>query len=191
MVDIAFSPNSRSNFDQPDSPDSDESDNEGDIMRPIPVVDLLGKVRSLIKAIRASGQRQTQFYNVVESGNRADWWKDANGNPEKIKPLKFLHDVKTRWDSTYQMLIRLRMFKQVNIIPCSCFCSLLTFYQPLDQFLSLDSSKDIAKFKLSAEEWVRITEFIIQVGHIVLQVISPESKLIRAYNNIMFQADRS
>jgi hypothetical protein len=115
-----------SNIDPDLDLDSDESDDEGDTIRRHIPVDLLGKVRSLIKAIRASGQRQTEFYNVVESGNRADWWKDANGNPEKIKPLKFLRDVKTRWDSTYQMLIRLRMFKQVNIIPCSGFCSLLT-----------------------------------------------------------------
>lgn len=106
-------------------PDED-SDDEGDAhLTPIRG-DLLGKVRSLIKAIRASGQRQTAFYGVVGSGNSAGWWKDVGDKPEQIKPLKFLLDVKTRWDSTYQMLIRLRMFKQVNKFLYSSAPPLLT-----------------------------------------------------------------
>jgi hypothetical protein len=76
--------------------------------------DLLGKVRLLVKAIRASGQRQASFNQVVLSGNDAGWWKDENGAPITIKSLKFLRDVRTRWDSTYQMLVRILMFKQVN-----------------------------------------------------------------------------
>ena len=81
--------------------------------------DLLGKVWSLVKAIRASGQRQASFDQVVSSGNDAGWWKDANDAPIAIKPLRFLRDVKTRWDSTYQMLVRFRTFKQVNSFFCS------------------------------------------------------------------------
>jgi hypothetical protein len=84
--------------------------------------DLLSKVRSLVKAIRASGQHQASFNQVVLSGNDASWWKNEKEEPIMIKPLRFLRDIKTRWDSTYQMLVRIRMFKQVNTFPCSRAC---------------------------------------------------------------------
>ena len=81
--------------------------------------DLLSKIRSLIKAIQVSEQRQASFDQVVLSGNDAGWWKDENDAPTTVEPLRFFHDIKTRWDSTYQMLVRLRMLKQVNTPPCS------------------------------------------------------------------------
>ena len=95
--------------------EGDDADTQNDSVP----ADLLGKIRSLVKAIRASGQCQDSFDQVVLSGNDAGWWKDANDVPMTIKPLRFLRDVKTRWDSMYQMLVRLRMFKQVNSPPCS------------------------------------------------------------------------
>ena len=82
--------------------------------------DLLSKIRSLIKAIQVSEQHQASFDQVVLSGNDAGWWKDENDTPTTVEPLRFFHDVKTRWDFTYQMLVRLRMLKQVNTPPCSC-----------------------------------------------------------------------
>jgi hypothetical protein len=82
--------------------------------------DLLRKVWSLVKVIRASGQRQALFNQVVLSGNDTSWWKNEKEELIMIKPLRFLHDIKTRWDSTYQMLVRIQMFKQVNTFPCSC-----------------------------------------------------------------------
>lgn len=91
--------------------DSDDEDDEANSV----ANDLLGKVRALIKAIRASGQRQADFLGVVASGNKAGWWKDSQDKVVELKALKFILDVRTRWDSTYQMLIRLRMFHQVNI----------------------------------------------------------------------------
>ena len=81
--------------------------------------DLLGKIWSLIKAIQVSEQRQASFDQVVLSENDAGWWKNENDAPTTVEPLRFFHDVKTRWDSTYQMLVRLRMLKQVNTPPCS------------------------------------------------------------------------
>jgi hypothetical protein len=100
-------------------PDLEEEEDDADTQNDGVSADLLGKVRSLVKAIRASGQRQASFDQVVSSGNDAGWWKDANDAPIAIKPLRFLRDVKTRWDSTYQMLVRFRTFKQVNSFFCS------------------------------------------------------------------------
>ena len=96
-----------------DSNPEEDLDDDKTTQSKVPT-DLLGKVRLLIKAIQASGQHQASFYQVVLSGNDAGWWKDENGALITINPLKFLRDVRTRWDSTYQMLIRLLMFKQVN-----------------------------------------------------------------------------
>lgn len=96
------------------NPEEDDDDDESSTRNSNIPTDLIGKVRSLVKAIRATGQRQASFDQVVISGNDAGWWKNETGAPITIKPLKFLCDVRTRWDSTYQMLIRILMFKQVN-----------------------------------------------------------------------------
>jgi hypothetical protein len=85
--------------------DDNEDDDEDDSTIPnrnVPT-DLLGKIRSLVKAIRASGQRQASFDQVVLSGNDAGWWKNENGEPIVIKSLRFLRDVRTRWDSTLRV----------------------------------------------------------------------------------------
>lgn len=109
-----------------DESDEDSDEDERDAHDKVPD-DLLAKVRRLIKAIRASGQRQSEFAGVIDSGNNAGWWKDSDDKSVRIKPLKFILDVRTRWDSTYQMLIRLRMFKQVRqiIFNCSSFLNCL------------------------------------------------------------------
>jgi hypothetical protein len=78
--------------------------------------DLLNKARGLIKIIRSSGQRMESFTNVIKGGNQYGWWKDATGRSIEIQPRQLLRDVKTRWDSTYQMLIRLWEFRQVRLL---------------------------------------------------------------------------
>jgi hypothetical protein len=108
---------------QADEDPEDDDDDETPSNNKVPN-DLLGKVRSLVKAIRASGQCQASFDQVIASGNDAGWWKDEMGEPITIKPLKFLRDVRTRWDSTYQMLVRLLMFKQVSFIVLASFTSI-------------------------------------------------------------------
>lgn len=78
--------------------------------------DLLNKARGLIRKIRSSGQRFERFTNIVKGGNQYGWWKDAQGSAISIQPKQLLRDVKTRWDSTYQMLVRLREFRQVSLL---------------------------------------------------------------------------
>src|SRR5271155_640865 len=77
--------------------------------------DLLNKARGLIRKICSSGQRSERFTNVIKGGNQYGWWKDAQGSAMTIEPKQLLRDVKTRWDSTYQMLTRLREFRQVSL----------------------------------------------------------------------------
>jgi hypothetical protein len=78
--------------------------------------DLLNKARGLIRKIRSSGQRFERFTNIIKGGNQYGWWKDAQGSAISIQPKQLLRDVKTRWDSTYQMLVRLREFRQVSLL---------------------------------------------------------------------------
>jgi hypothetical protein len=78
--------------------------------------DPLNKIRALVRGIRASGQRQEQFANVILGGNQFGWWKDIQGNAVSIERRQLLRDVKTRWDSTYQMLVRVREFRQVSLL---------------------------------------------------------------------------
>jgi len=58
--------------------------------------DPIGRCRRLVVKLRSSGQRRDDFNNWVKTGNEKSWFK--------IKEL--LHDVPTRWDSTYQMIKR-------------------------------------------------------------------------------------
>jgi hypothetical protein len=76
--------------------------------------DLLNRIRALIRVIRASGQRQEAFAKTIIAGNKLAWWTDDKDQHIMLTPLKLLRDVKTRWDSTYQMLVRFRIFRQVN-----------------------------------------------------------------------------
>jgi hypothetical protein len=108
---------------QADDDPEDDDDDETTPNKKAPT-DVVGKARSLVIAIRISTKRQESFYQVVTSGNTAGWWKDETGTQITIQPLMFLRDVRTRWDSTHQMLIRFLMFKQVSVIVFASFISI-------------------------------------------------------------------
>lgn len=72
--------------------------------------------RSMVRIIRASGLRRDEFMDIVKTGNSKKWFKDPNGNIQLVPELELLRDVKTRWDSTYAMINRLRALRPV----CNC-----------------------------------------------------------------------
>jgi hypothetical protein len=97
-----------------DSGDKDDgNDDEG---QPRAVGGVITKIRQLVRTIRASGQRQELLNRVVEMGNQAKWWTDHEQNVIKLKLLRLILDVCTRWDSTYQMLVRAFEFRQVDFV---------------------------------------------------------------------------
>ncbi|KAF8230270.1 hypothetical protein L208DRAFT_1282653, partial [Tricholoma matsutake] len=55
------------------------------------------------------------FTNIIKGGNQYGWWKDAQRSAISIEPKQLLRDVKTWWDSTYQMLTCLQEFCQVSV----------------------------------------------------------------------------
>jgi hypothetical protein len=72
--------------------------------------------RNLVCVMRASGQRRTALKDVIEDGNTKGWFR-AEGNVSEIiqlRSVQLLRDVKTRWDSIYFMIKRLREMRPVS-----------------------------------------------------------------------------
>jgi hypothetical protein len=79
--------------------------------------DTISHARTVVRAIRGSGMRRDAFDEVIVNGNSKGWFKE--GKPPKIiqlKKLQLLRDVRTRWDSEYYMLQRLRELRAVHHI---------------------------------------------------------------------------
>lgn len=80
--------------------------------------DPLKRARRLIGFLRSSDQRREQFSNFIRTGNERAWFtrKDSQGKrvPTQIVDRQLLRDVKTRWDSVYSMLERLRDLRPVR-----------------------------------------------------------------------------
>ena len=70
--------------------------------------------RAVVRAIRASTARRDGFQKSIKEGNVNGWFVDANGDVQKLEPLELLRDVRTRWDSVYKMLNRLRVLRPVR-----------------------------------------------------------------------------
>lgn len=70
--------------------------------------------RNIVRVIRASGQRRDDFHNTIRNGNENKYFKDRNDQPVQLPELELLHDVKTRWDSVYFMIMRLLKLRLVS-----------------------------------------------------------------------------
>jgi hypothetical protein len=110
--------------------------------------------RNIVRVIRSSGQRRDRFEEVIRDGNEKGWFM-AGQPPEVVKlpHLQLLRDVKTRWDSVFQMIRRLRLLQPVSHsvyreVLIQCF-----YFQAIDHFFAMPINKDIAKHKLTEMEW--------------------------------------
>jgi hypothetical protein len=87
----------------------------GDVDGEASELNALGLARGAIRVIRVSGKRRDAFTDVVRHGNAKGWFK--SGTPPKIvlvKELELLRDVRSRWDSVYFMVNRLREMRPVQ-----------------------------------------------------------------------------
>lgn len=73
------------------------------------------EIRAIVRFIRASDQRIEAFEAIIENGNENDWWHDEQDKVIRLPVRKLLRDVRTRWDSTFQMLRRVYELKEVHI----------------------------------------------------------------------------
>jgi hypothetical protein len=70
--------------------------------------------RAAVRVIRETSERRTAFNGVIKSGNNNGWFKkEGSSEPVQLKELQLLRDVRTRWDSVYYMLNRLREMRPV------------------------------------------------------------------------------
>jgi hypothetical protein len=62
--------------------------------------------RNIVRTFRSSGQRRDSFLEAIRDGNAKEYFK--------VKELQLLRDMRTRWDSVYLMLQRLRELQPVS-----------------------------------------------------------------------------
>lgn len=71
--------------------------------------------RNIVRILRSSGQRRDAFAALILEGNTRNWF--SAGSPPvvgvQVNQLQLLRDVRTRWDSVYAMIRRLRELRPV------------------------------------------------------------------------------
>lgn len=77
--------------------------------------DPIKRVRALVKAIRVSPLRREALRKTIASGNVIGDFLDDEGNVVQIPNLELLCDVETRWDATFEMLLRARRLRPVRL----------------------------------------------------------------------------
>jgi hypothetical protein len=117
-ADSSDADNSDADSSDADNSDANNSDRDGDDQRkkrsPI------HKLRTLVRSIRASDQRQIAFKEIILAGNTYGWWREDSDVPGEqgamiqITPKHLILDVRTRWSSTYLMLHRALELRDVS-----------------------------------------------------------------------------
>ena len=84
--------------------------------------DPLRRARRVIRLLRSSDEHRRGFLKSIQNGNEHGWFdtKDKDGKriAGDVPELQLLRDVKTRWDSVYMMLVRLRVLRPVSWSQC-------------------------------------------------------------------------
>ena len=88
---------------------------EDDIMIVNITTGIVSKVHQLVRTIHVSGQCQDTLDHVIKIGNDAGLWTDFAKEVVQIKPRCLILDVRTQWDSTYQMLVHISELRQVML----------------------------------------------------------------------------
>jgi hypothetical protein len=79
----------------------------------------------IVRIIHSSGQRRKGFRDTIINGNANQWY---TSDLTQVPLVELLRDVKTRWDSIYFMINRLRALRLVRS-PCLHLANCtLTFY---------------------------------------------------------------
>jgi len=118
----------------------------------------LGRV--VVRKIRSSGQRREHFKSIIVEGNSKAHFTHPDGRAIMVPILQLLRDVKTRWDSIYYMINRLRIMRPA-----------------IDSFLASPVNKDLQTLRLTDVEWntLQDIEAILAVPHAAQQTMSKES----------------
>jgi hypothetical protein len=102
------------NLDLQDDDTADDLLSNASVIQAAGSNDPITKARQLVRAMHASDQRKETFKQVISNGNERGWFRAADGKVIQLRPLELLRDVKTRWDSVYEMIRRLRAMRPVR-----------------------------------------------------------------------------
>jgi hypothetical protein len=105
--------------------DTDEGRGFGQTFEAACAQDPIARVRKIVMTIRSSGQRRDAFRTWIETGNKNELFVQLD-KTVKIEPKQLLRDVRTRWDSTYEMIKRCIEMRLVS--PCTQFNDLNNIY---------------------------------------------------------------
>lgn len=92
---------------------------------------ILRRARALVTGLRAAGQRKEALQEFIIEGNKQRYFFSTTFNKASNKwvqtlchvpLLELLHDVPTRWDSTYAMVHWLLELRPVSPSPCMTVC---------------------------------------------------------------------
>ncbi|KAJ7584888.1 hypothetical protein C8J56DRAFT_789034 [Mycena floridula] len=118
--------------------------------------DAVGRARTVVSAVRSSGQRRADFHDVIEEHNREGASHDP---PEFLRVVTLLREVETRWSSTFLMIDRV-----------------VELLQAVNEFLALDKYEDLRHLQLS-DDTVRVLIDIrrfLFVFHVIQELVSAQ-----------------
>ena len=95
--------------------DTDEGRGIGQTFESACAGDPIARLRRIVAGIRSSGQCRDAFAGWIETGNKSGLFVQQ-GKPVHIQSRQLLRDVRTRWDSTYNMLHRCIEMRLVSFI---------------------------------------------------------------------------
>ncbi|KAF7358289.1 putative AC transposase [Mycena venus] len=112
-------------------PDTDPATESTDDEEPVPVgmratrytrkAGPIHRARKTVAFVRKSGQRRDELQSIITHGNTHSLWKEVTmgeegtliESPMNLASVMVIADVKTRWDSVFYMLRRLRYLQQI------------------------------------------------------------------------------
>ncbi|CAK5276396.1 unnamed protein product [Mycena citricolor] len=120
------------------------------------------RARKTVAYVQKSGQRWDALEDVIKEGNKTQLWLEKNENAMthvELKAVQLLPDVKTRWDSMFYMLQRLRYLKQ-----------------PVIKYFTSSPKHQQFIHKLETQHWNRLEllELVLQQPHVVQTVMAWE-----------------
>jgi hypothetical protein len=130
------------------------------------------KVRSLVAACRASGQRRYDLMTVIQQGNKENLWGMFS-----IPEWQLLRDCETRWSSSYLMIGRALTLYPVSTKP-HLLVIVINFQhvKAIRCFLAHPKNTDLVHHLLSSDEFQVLQDIhqILEVPHTAQELLSAE-----------------
>jgi len=141
--------------------------------------DPVGECRDIVSACRSSGQRRNRLRNVIEEGNKNNYWRGKLPDGKMVLPVvQLLRDCPTRWSSTFKMVDRVLLLNPV----CTHINSIMVhaansdWPKAIQSFLLETQNTDISHLSMDAKDAdvLRDIHQIIEIPHTAQELLSSE-----------------